>query len=52
MSLCITLAMIIKQRAKLVTQYIDWSDKLQHVLSEARIPKEQFDTVEKASETS
>ena len=46
MSLCITLAMIIKQRAKSVDQYTDWSDKLRHALTAARVPKEQFDTVE------
>ncbi len=49
MSLCVTLAMIIKQRAKLLTQYDEWSDKLQQVLTAAGIPKEQFDTVERQS---
>jgi hypothetical protein len=46
MSLCITLTMIIKQRAKSADQYTDWSDKLHHALAAARVPKEQFDTVE------
>jgi septal ring factor EnvC (AmiA/AmiB activator) len=49
MSLCVTLAMIIKQRAKSVHQYNAWSDKLRHVLSAARVPKEQFDTLESES---
>ena len=44
--------MIVKQRARLVTQYGDWSDKLQHVLTAARVPKEQFDTVERESPSS
>jgi hypothetical protein len=52
MSLCVTLAMIIMQRAKLVTQYSDWSDKLQHALTAARVSKEQFDTVERESNNS
>ncbi len=46
MSLCVTLAMIIKQRAKSVLQDNAWPDKLRHVLLAARIPKEQFDTLE------
>jgi len=33
MSLCVTLAMIIKQRAKSVDQYNDWPAKLQHALT-------------------
>ena len=49
MSLCVTLAMIIKQRAKSVDQYTDWSDKLHHVLAAARVPKEEFDMVESES---
>jgi hypothetical protein len=49
MSLCVTLAMIIKQRAKSVDQYTDWSDKLHHVLAAARVPKEEFDTLEAES---
>jgi hypothetical protein len=51
MSLCLTLAMIIKQRAKSVVQYAEWSDKLRHALTAARIPKEQFDTLERESES-
>ncbi len=46
MSLCVTLAMIIKQRAKSVLEYNACSDKLRHVLSAACVPKEQFDTLE------
>ena len=49
MSLCVTLAMIIKQRAKSVDQYTDWSDKLHHALAAARVPKEEFNTVETES---
>jgi hypothetical protein len=49
MSLCVTLAMIIRQRAKSVNQYNDWSAKLDHALSMARIPKEQFEAVETES---
>jgi hypothetical protein len=49
MSLCVTLAMIIKQRAKSLRQYSDWSAKLQHALASAHVPKEQFDTVETES---
>ena len=52
MSLCLTLAMIIKQRAKSVVRDGDWSDKLQHVLATAGIPKEQFDTLESESKSS
>jgi hypothetical protein len=32
-----------------MTQHSDWSDKLQHVLADARIPKEQFATIEDES---
>jgi len=46
MSLCVTLAMIVKQRAKSVDQYSDWPAKLEHALATANIPKEQFETVE------
>jgi hypothetical protein len=49
MSLCVTLAMIIKQRAKSVDQYNEWPAKLQHALDAAHIPKEEFDTVESES---
>jgi len=42
MSLCVTLAMIIKQRAKSVDQHTDWSDKLHHALAAARVPKEEL----------
>ena len=49
MSLCVTLSMIIKQRAKSVLEYNACSDKLRHVLSAARVPKEQFDTLESES---
>jgi len=46
MSLCVTLALIIKQRAKSVDHYNDWPSKLQHALAAAHVPREQFDTVE------
>jgi len=46
LSLCVTLALILKQRAKSVVHHKAWSDKLRHVLSAARVPKEQFDTLE------
>jgi hypothetical protein len=49
MSLCITLAMIVKQRAKSVEQYNDWPAKLQHAVNAAHISKEEFDTVESES---
>jgi len=49
MSLCVTLAMIVKQRAKSVDQYSDWPAKLEHALATANIPKEQFETVENES---
>jgi hypothetical protein len=49
MSLCITLAMIIKQRAKSLDQYNDWPAKLKHALTMAHVPKEQFDTLESES---
>jgi len=48
-SLCVTLALILKQRAKSVVHHKAWSDKLRHVLSAARVPKEQFDTLESES---
>ena len=49
MSLCITLAMIIKQRAKSLHQYNDWPSKLEHALAAAHVPKDQFDTLETES---
>jgi hypothetical protein len=49
MSLCLTLAMIIRLRARSMTQYSDWRDKLQRVLAEARIPENQFAAVENES---
>jgi len=49
MSLCITLAMIIKQRAKSLHQYNDWPSKLEHALAAAHVPKDQFDTLETKS---
>jgi hypothetical protein len=48
-SLCVTLAMIIKQRAKSLDQYNDWPAKLEHALAAAHVPKEQFDKVESES---
>ena len=47
MSLCVTLTMIIKQRAKSADQYDP--AKLDRVLASAHIPKQQFDTVENES---
>ena len=49
MSLCVTLSMIIKQRAKTLDQFNDWQAKLEHALATAHIPKEQFDTLETES---
>ena len=49
MSLCVTLVMIVKQRAKSVDQYNDWPAKLQHAVAAAHVPKEQFDTLESES---
>ncbi len=46
MSLCLTLAMIIRLRARSMTQYSDWPNKLPHVLADTRIPKEEFTAVE------
>ena len=48
-SLCLSLAMVIRLRARLMTHHSDWSDKLEHVLANARIPKEQFATIENES---
>ena len=49
MSLCVTLTMIIKQRAKSADQY-DLA-KLDQVLASAHVPREQFETVESESAT-
>ena len=49
-SLCLSLAMVIRLRARSMTQQSDWSDKLKHILADARIPKEQFATIEKTSQ--
>ena len=49
MSLCVTLTMIIKQRAKSADNYNP--AKLDQVLASAHIPKEQFETVEIESAT-
>ena len=51
MSLCVTLAMIIKQRAKSLAQYSDWPAKLEHALAAARIPQKEFATLETESST-
>jgi hypothetical protein len=48
-SLCLSLAMVIRLRARLMTHHSDWSDKLEQVLADARIPKEQFATIENES---
>ena len=48
-SLCLSLAMVIRLRARSMTQQSDWSDKLEHILADARIPKEQFATIENDS---
>jgi hypothetical protein len=49
MSLCVTLTMIIKQRAKSADNYDP--AKLDQVLASAHIPREQFETVESESGT-
>ena len=49
MSLCVTLTMIIKQRAK-SADYYDPA-KLDQVLASAHVPREQFETVENESAT-
>jgi hypothetical protein len=49
MSLCLTLAIIIRLRARSMTQYGDWRDKLHHILADARIPNDQFAAIEKES---
>jgi hypothetical protein len=48
-SLCVTLTMIIKQRAKSADQYDP--AKLDQVLASAHVPKQQFETVENESAT-
>ena len=48
-SLCVSLAIVIRLRARFMTQASDWSDKLEHVLAAARIPQEQFATIENES---
>jgi hypothetical protein len=47
MSLCVTLSMIIKQRAKSADQYDP--AKLDQALASAHVPKQQFETVENES---
>ena len=47
MSLCVTLTMIIKQRAKSADQYDP--AKLDQVLASAHVSREQFETVENES---
>lgn len=47
MSLCVTLSMIIKHRAKSADQYNP--TKLNQVLASAHVPREQFETVENES---
>jgi hypothetical protein len=42
MSLCLTLAMIIRLRARAMAQYSDWTSKLQHVLADTQIPEEEL----------
>jgi hypothetical protein len=46
MSLCLTLAMIIKQRAKSLDQYSDWPAKLEHALAAGSRSKRPVDTLE------
>ncbi len=49
MSLCVTLTLIIKQRARAVLQHEAWSVKLRHTLAATRVPKEEFETLESES---
>jgi hypothetical protein len=49
MSLCLTLAIIIRLRARSMTQYSDWRDKLHHILADVQIPDDQFAAIEKES---
>jgi hypothetical protein len=51
MSLCLTLVMIIRLRAGGMAQHTESSDKLQHALAAARVPKEQFDRLESESKS-
>jgi hypothetical protein len=44
-SLCIMLAMIVKQRAASNSNG-DWADKLERALAAAGVPRDQFDSVE------
>jgi hypothetical protein len=48
-SLCFSLAMVIRLRDRSMTQQSDWSDKLEHLLADARIPKDQYTTIENES---
>jgi hypothetical protein len=45
-SLCLTLAMILRGRAISPGMYGNWDRSLQQILTQAGIPREQFDTVE------
>jgi hypothetical protein len=45
-SLCITLAIIIKQRAASIFPQDDRADKLQRALAATGVPREQFESVE------
>jgi hypothetical protein len=45
-SLCVTLAMILRGRAISPGIYGNWEKSLQQILTEAGIPRGQFDTVE------
>ena len=51
MSLCVTLTMIIKQRAKSVDQYEEWPAKVNYALASAHVPKDEFETVENEATT-
>jgi len=48
-SLCLSLAMVLRLRARSMTNQSDWSDKLEQILAEARIPNEQFATIDNES---
>ena len=48
-SLCLSLAIVLRLRARSMTHDSDWSNKLEQILADARIPKEQFDTIENES---
>ena len=45
-SLCLTLALIIKQRAESLRPDGEWDHKLRRALAAAGVPKDQFDSVE------